>query len=102
MSQSVDLEDHRLLEKRNEKNVKYMQQTMLILPSVVLSLDSSKYLIYEKNYSKFTSFSLKIKIKISICLALLSKQSYEHLVDIHILGVMMIDLFDLLLFKIVT
>lgn len=52
MSQSVDLEDHRLLEKRNEKNVKYMQQTMLILPSVVLSLDSSKYLIYEKNYSK--------------------------------------------------
>lgn len=100
MSQSVDLEDHRLLEKRNEKNVKYMQQTMLILPSVVLSLDSSKYLIYEKNYLKFTSFSLKIKIKISILAVLLSKQSYYHFVEIHVLRVMMINLFDMLHFKI--
>ena len=43
MHEVKDNLDHNLVEKRVEKNVKYLQHTLKILPPVVISLDSSKY-----------------------------------------------------------
>lgn len=42
MKEEEEVEGKRLVEKRNEKNIKYMQQTLNVLPSIVVSLDSSK------------------------------------------------------------
>ena len=38
----IDLNDTATIEKRNEKFVRYLKQSLLILPSSILSLDSSK------------------------------------------------------------
>jgi hypothetical protein len=46
MSEIKNNLEHNLVEKRAEKNVKYLQHTLKILPPVVISLDSSKYFDY--------------------------------------------------------